>query len=308
VGLLNILEEKDIQIRGFPIRLPLDLQIVFSANPEDYTNRGNIITPLKDRIASQILTHYPTDLDTAMAITDQEAWTERGVPVQIPSWYREIVEQVAFEARGSEFVDQKSGVSARLAIAAYENLVSNLERRWLVTGDEPVVPRLVDLQALVPAVSGKIELVYEGEQQGPDAVARHIIGQAVKTVFHKHFPKTTRETKRKRERPGGAAAGEHGTSEPNDVYDRITGWFSGGNRIEISDVMPAVAYATELRRVAGLEELARRFLPAADPSEVPSGLEFVLEGLYQSSFVAKETVERSTFYSDMLMRMFQGMD
>jgi magnesium chelatase subunit I len=300
--------------------------MVFSANPEDYTNRGNIITPLKDRIASQILTHYPASMEAAQRITDQEAWTDRGLPFRMPAWFREIVEQVAFEARHSEFVDQKSGVSARLSIAAYENLISNLERRWLTTGDPVIWPRIIDLQALVPAVSGKIELVYEGEQQGPDAVARHVVGQAVKTVFHKHFPKTTRETRRKRpsgpgssgSRPGGAgsltsgagsAGGEAaaGRPAPSDDYDRITNWFSGGNRIEISESMPAALYAAELHRVSGLEELARRFLPVEDPDELPAVMELVLEGLYQSSFVAKETVERSTFYSDMLMRMFQGL-
>jgi magnesium chelatase subunit I len=275
--------------------------MVFSANPEDYTNRGNIITPLKDRIASQILTHYPESIEVARRITDQEAWTDRGLEVRMPEWYRDLVEQVAFEARASEFVDQKSGVSARLAIAAYENLLSNLERRALATGDRPVMPRIADLQAILPAVSGKIELVYEGEQQGPDAVARHVIGQAVKTTFHRYFPKTTREPKRRR--PGAELAAE----ERTDVYHRITSWFSGGKRVEISDAMPQAAYAAALRQVDGLEDVARRYLRCDDPEEVPLAMELVLEGLYQSSFVAKETVERSTFYSDMLMRMMQGM-
>jgi magnesium chelatase subunit I len=165
-----------------------------------------------------------------------------------------------------------------------------------------VYPRIVDLQALVPAVSGKIELVYEGEQQGPDAVARHIIGQAVKTVFHRHFPRTTREPRRRRgETAGGPEAA------PSTAYDRITSWFSGGNRIELSDLMPQAQYAAQLQRVQGLEEVARRHLDPEDRGARPLVMEFVLEGLYQSSFVAKETVERSTFYSDMLMRMFQGM-
>jgi magnesium chelatase subunit I len=295
------MEEKDFQIRGIPVRLPIDVLMVFSANPEDYTNRGSIITPLKDRIASQVLTHYPESVEVARRITDQEAWTDRGLDVRMPAWFRDLVEQVAFEARASEFVDQKSGVSARLAIAAYENLLSNLERRALETGDGPVYPRIADLQALVPAVSGKIELVYEGEQQGPDAVARHIIGQAVKTVFHRSFPKTTREPKRRR------AGQESGTDAETGVYDGITGWFSGRNRVEISDSMPQAEYAAALRRVDGLEDVARRYLPCDDPDEVPLVMELVLEGLYQSSFVAKETVERATFYSDMLMRMMQGM-
>jgi magnesium chelatase subunit I len=315
VGLLNIMEEGDVQIRGLPVRLPIDVLMVFSANPEDYTNRGNIITPLKDRIASQVLTHYPSDVAVARAITDQESWVDRGVELQIPDWYREIVELVAFEARRSEFVDQKSGVSARLSIAAFENLVSNLERRAYRTGDRPVLPRLVDLQALVPAVSGKIELVYEGEQQGPDAVARHVIGQAVKSVFHTHFPQTAkRNGKRRRDARGersesrSSAVDEATAPESSGVYDAITAWFSNGNRIEISDVMPHAEYAAELARVDGLAEVARRFLPAPDAREAACVMELVLEGLYQNSFVAKETVERSTFYSDMLLRMFQGME
>ena len=303
VGLLDILEEKDFQIRGIPVRLPIDLLMVFAANPEDYTNRGNIITPLKDRIASQILTHYPPTLEVAQRITDQEAWTDRGIAFRMPGWYRDLIEQVAFEARRSEFVDQNSGVSARLAIAAYENLVSNLERRALLTGEEPVRPRIVDLQAIIPAVSGKIELVYEGEQQGPDAVARHVVGQAVKTIFQRHFPKTTRD---KRPRRGGddeaVAATPHAPA-----YDRITAWFSAGNRIELADTMLEADYAATLRRVDGLEEVAQRFLPQDDAAARPAVMELVLEGLYQNSFVAKECVERSTFYSDMLMRMFQGM-
>ena len=302
VGLLNVMEERDFQIRGLPIRLPIDVLMVFSANPEDYTNRGNIITPLKDRIASQILTHYPEDMKVAQLITDQEAWVARDVDFDIPAWYRDLIERVAFVARSSEFVDQASGVSARLSIAAYEALVSNLERRAHRTGDQPVRPRMLDLQALVPAVSGKIELVYEGEQQGPDAVARHIIGQAVKAAFLEVFPKTTRDGKRRRAAEPGAEA------ERSDVYDRITAWFSAGNRVELSDAMPEAEYTAALHAVQGLEEVARRYLPVDDPRHLPVVMEFVLEGLYQSSFVAKETVERSTFYSDMLMRMFQGMD
>jgi magnesium chelatase subunit I len=170
-----------------------------------------------------------------------------------------------------------------------------------VTGEQAVWPRIIDLQALIPAVSGKIELVYEGEQQGPDAVARHVIGQAVKTIFHRHFPQTTRDTKRKR------PAGEGAVAERTDVYDGITSWFSGGNRVEISDVMPQRDYAASLRRVAGLEEVVQQHLEVESDEELVLAMELVLEGLFQSSFVAKETVERSTFYSDMLLRMMQGM-
>jgi magnesium chelatase subunit I len=302
VGLLNIMEEKDFQIRGFPVRLPVDLLMLFSANPEDYTNRGNIITPLKDRIASQVHTHYPENLDEAIQITDQEAWLERGVDFRMPRWFREIVEQIAFEARASEFVDQNSGVSARLGISSYECLLSNLARRALETGEQPVVPRIVDLQSAIPAISGKIELVYEGEQQGADAVARHVIGQAVKTVFQRHFPAVA-----KRRRRGESEEERTSVRERSQVYDGIVSWFSGGKRIEISDRMPAPEYIAQLRGVDGLEEVAREHLPQEDDATLAAVMEFVLEGLYQNSFVAKESVERSTFYSDMLMRMFDGL-
>ena len=173
VGLFNIMQEKDIQIRGFNVRIPLDILIVFTANPEDYTNRGNIITPLKDRIDSQIFTHYPRTIEEAIRITEQEARVERdGKQVEIPHYFREIIEQVAFEARKSEFVDQKSGVSARLTIAAIENLVSNAERRAFSTGDPCIAPRISDLPHVLPGMTGKIELVFEGEQEGPVRVGR----------------------------------------------------------------------------------------------------------------------------------------
>src|SRR6476661_4674576 len=190
VGLLNILEERDLQIRGFPVRIPLDILLVFSANPEDYTNRGNIITPLKDRISSQILTHYPDDVKVAARITAQEAWLDRNdtPSVEIPEFFRELVEQIAFAARASEFVDQSSGVSARMPISAIEILASNLERRGLVHGEKRVSPRLCDLPATLPAITGKVEMVYEGEQQGAEVVAKKLIGTAVKKLFDSRFP------------------------------------------------------------------------------------------------------------------------
>src|SRR5438876_1283947 len=191
VGLLNILEERDLQIRGFPIRIPLDILLVFSANPEDYTNRGNIITPLKDRISSQIMTHYPDDVKTAAKITAQEAWTERtldGVTVLLGEEIKLLIEEIAFVARRSEFVDQTSGVSARMPIATRELLASNLERRALRTGEKVVAPRLVDLFATLPAITGKVEMVFEGEQQGAEIIAKKLIGDAVKTLFESKFP------------------------------------------------------------------------------------------------------------------------
>src|SRR5438270_4813737 len=194
VALLNILEERDLQIRGFPVRIPMDIVLVFSANPEDYTSRGNIITPLKDLIDSQILTHYPQNVQTAMQITQQEAWLDRKVKTttEIPGYVREMVEQIAFVARDSELVDQSSGVSARLTISAMELLQSNLERRAAMTGDTHVFPRLSDLAMVLPAITGKVEMVYEGEQQGAEVVARKLIGTAVNKLFESKFPPVER--------------------------------------------------------------------------------------------------------------------
>ncbi len=193
VGLLNLLEEGDIQVRGYPLRLKLDILIAFSANPEDYTNRGNIITPLKDRIDSQILTHYPRSVSDAMTITEQEARTARDSSARLvmPPYFREMVEEIGFQARQSEFVYQNSGVSARLSISAMENLTSAMEKRALLTGEGVIYPRICDIQATIPAITGKIELVYEGEQEGSTSVARRLIGGAVKKTFEKFFPPAT---------------------------------------------------------------------------------------------------------------------
>ena len=308
VGLLDILEEKDFQIRGIPVRLPIDVLMVFSANPEDYTNRGNIITPLKDRIASQILTHYPPTLEVAQRITDQEAWTERGIAFRMPAWYRDLIEQVAFEARSSEFVDQNSGVSARLAIAAYENLVSNLERRALLTGEEPVRPRIVDLQALVPAVSGKIELVYEGEQQGAMNVARALLGRGIKALFAQRFPDAY---KPRRNRGAAAAAAAAPTSdEPAAAseYRPILEWFAGGNHVEISDDIPQEAYMRRLSGVRGLDKVAVKYLEPQTAEEVAVAMELVLEGLHQNSILSRERTDgATTAYKDMLKSMLSGL-
>ena len=201
------MEEKDIQIRGFPIRMQLDILMVYSANPEDYTNRGNIITPLKDRIDSQIITHYPQDRQAAMRITAQEAWTKRegGIELVMPDWFRELVEEVAFAARASEYVNQASGVSARMSISLMENVLSNMERRAIIQGEKKVYPRIADLHAAVTAITGKVELVYEGEQQGAIIVARKIIGEAVKETFRRWFPDPTPKKKKKKssEEEGG---------------------------------------------------------------------------------------------------------
>jgi magnesium chelatase subunit I len=298
VGLLNILEEKDVQVRGFPVRLPLDMLLVFSANPEDYTNRGNIITPLRDRIASQIMTHYPLNVADGIAITAQESWTEResGVTVMVPDMIREIIEEVAIQARKSEYVDQSSGVSARMTISLLENVVSNAERRGLRTGEKTVWPRLADLHGAIAAISGKVELVYEGEQEGPTNVARHLIGRAVKALFSRSFPDAFKTTRGRGKDPAATEA-----------YKPVVEWFSGGQGVEISDESSARELYDELATVQGLEPLARKHLAVERIEEVGPAMEFVLEGLHQHSILSRQRVDGGgTAYGDMLKSMFSG--
>jgi magnesium chelatase subunit I len=285
VGLFNILEERDLQIRGFPVRIPLDILMCFSANPEDYTNRGSIITPLKDRISSQILTHYPPDAQIAADITRQEAWTEREAEAQvvIPDDIRLLVEEVSLAARESDLVDQSSGVSARVAISAMELLVSNLERRALATGDNPVQPRLCDLQMLLPAITGKVEMVYEGEQQGAEVVARRLLGQAVKKVFDGRFPEVNKEV---------------GSEDDRGPYTRMIRWFSEGNAVTVSDELPFTEYETELYKVPGLRDLAARYGKSRE--ERAFAAEMVLEGLHQHLKLARNDMDSQVSYKEMV--------
>ena len=308
VGLLNILEEKDFQIRGFPVRIPLDVAMVFSANPEDYTNRGNIITPLRDRISSQILTHYPLTREQGMAITSQESWAQRsaGVDVRVPSFVRELIEEVAIQARKSEYVDQNSGVSARLTIALLENVVSNAERRGLVTGEKKVVTRVCDLQAAVSAVSGKVELVLEGEQEGAMNVARALLGKGVKAVFSQRFPDAFKP-RRARGR-GAQPPAEESESQAAAEYRPVLEWFSSGHHLELGDDLPQAEYAKALSSVKGLPELAARYLEPRDADEHAVAMELVLEGLHQSSMLSRERTDTGrTGYKDMLKQMLSGL-
>jgi magnesium chelatase subunit I len=315
VGLFNILEEKDIQIRGFNVRIPLDVMIVFTANPEDYTNRGNIITPLKDRIDSQIMTHYPRTIDDAIAITEQEAWLLRdGKATVIPRYFREIIEQIAFEARRSEYVDQSSGVSARLTIAAMENLISNAERRAILTGDDHIVPRICDLPYVVPGLTGKIELVFEGEQEGPTKVSRALIGKAVRTVFKSYFPDPLQKQRRQRpqedryEQDPERRHRQEQREQRDEHYGTIVGWFEAGNRIDISDDMTVREYLNELQKVDGLCGLATRYMKIDKNNiyELSSAMEFILDGLHQNSRLAKEEIDRQTSYKDLVGTIFSG--
>lgn len=290
VGLLNLLEERDLQIRGFPVRLALDILFAFSANPEDYTNRGSIITPLKDRIASQILTHYPVSAGLAARITAQEAWTERDVEtVVIPDAVRLLVEEIAIAARESDLVDQSSGVSARVGIAAIELLVSNLERRALATGDRPVHPRVCDLQLVAPAITGKIEMVYEGEQQGAEVVAKKLTGQAIAKLFRERFPE-----------PGKERASEEASEErAAGPYAPLLAWFAEGNGVDVSDEMPFAEYEAALGKVPGLYDL-EPVARAETREERAFWAELALEGLHQALKLARQDLDSTVSYKEML--------
>ena len=316
VALLNVLEEEDFQIRGFPVSIPLDIQLVFTANPEDYTNRGNIITPLKDRIDSQIITHYPDRLEHALAITAQEAWTDRDgdYELRVPRYFKELIEEVTFEARKSEFVDQKSGVSARMPIALLENVLSNMERRASRLREPVIYPRLTDLHTALTAMTGKMELVYEGEQEGPVLVARKIIGQAVKRTFRRYpaHPGRALARWRRAAAPGTVCSGQSAPSnrrqdETDSVYQPIVSWFAEGQTVDTSDELATDEYIRRFGQVAGLREMAAERFRIAEPQELGLGMELVLEGLHQHSMLSKRDLESSTSYRDMLKAMFDQM-
>ncbi len=288
VSLFNILQEGDIQIRGFKLRLPLDIQFVFTANPEDYTNRGSIITPLKDRIESQILTHYPKTIEIARQITKQEAEltdTQREA-IEVPDLLEILLEQVAFEARDSEFIDEKSGVSARLTISGYENLVSTVERRMLVNGEASAKARITDFWGVVPAITGKVELVYEGEQEGPYGVAVNLIGKAIKKSFLAHFPNPDKLKK----------------GRESDPYGTIRAWFSGGNEVELLNDCSEKDFRKALDGVAGLRKLVESHLKVSGDDAYPF-MELVLHGLAEFNIVNKDVMESAFSFRDILANM-----
>ncbi|WP_113636517.1 sigma 54-interacting transcriptional regulator [Nubsella zeaxanthinifaciens] len=291
VALFNMLQEKDIQIRGFKLRLPLDIQFVFTANPEDYTNRGSIVTPLKDRIESQILTHYPKTIEISRKITFQEAkLTNEQRLIEADGLVKDLVEQVAFEARKSEYIDQKSGVSARLTISAFENLISNAERRMLVNKEKSTFVRISDFSGIIPAVTGKIELVYEGELEGPAKVAYTLIGKAIKQMFAKYFPDPNRAKKTK-------------TANP---FAQITEWFTDGNTVDIDDNLTFENYKKELKKVPGLEELVKTFHPKLSENQTLLLMEFVLHGLSEFSQLNKNYLNGGFGFSDMFDSLFNA--
>jgi len=257
VGLFNIMQEGDVQIKGYPIRLPLDVALVFSANPEDYTARGKIITPLKDRIGSEIRTHYPATVDEGIAITAQEAWTRRnGHPLHLPKYVQEVIERVAFAAREDKKIDKRSGVSQRLPISAIENVISNAERRAIRNEEKVVVPRISDVYAALPAITGKLELEYEGEMKGADHVGRELIRTAIAKTYDEYFTGANMQ--------------------------QIVQWFDLGGEIQLSDSLPAAEALENLKEIQGLvEKLGQLCVSQKESPELQvSAAEFILEGLH----------------------------
>jgi len=285
VGLLNLLEEKDIQIRGFPLRMDIDVMMLFTANPEDYTNRGRIITPLKDRIASQILTHYPENLQDSIDIFMQEADAERSVEIEVSALAKEVIAEIAVQGRRSEHVDQSSGVSARLTIAAYEIMLSNMERRVLMGVDSKANNRLCDLYALVPSISGKLELVYEGQEAGADVVAGRLISLAIKAVFTRLFPDA---------------------NDDSDSWKPVTDWFNSGLQLELLDSDTEATRKKKLTQVEGLSEIVELHMLDLSEDDRLLAMEVALDGLHHYSMLSKEGLGATMVYGDMFSNMMHS--
>ena len=285
VALFNILQEGDIQIRGFKLRMPLDLQFIFTANPEDYTNRGSIVTPLKDRIGSQILTHYPQDIETAKKITAQEVRLEESQHqrVMVPEIAKDVLEQISFEARKSEYVDVKSGISARMSITAFQNLLSTAERRAILLGEEKTSLRLSDFTGIIPAITGKVELVYEGEQEGADFVAKELMTQAVKTLFLQKFPKIEKLQKQDEETP----------------YDDLLHWFFNQEGVVLTSDLSDKEYQKALMNIEPLPKLVDQYVPNLPEEERFFMMEMVLWGLAAHQKLSKHEFAEGNQFQDL---------
>lgn len=292
VSLFNILQEGDLQIRGFKLRLPLDIQFVFTANPEDYTNRGSIVTPLKDRIDSQILTHYPKSIEVSKQITEQEIRPDINQQslVFIPDLIKELIEEVAMQARKSELVDQKSGVSARLTISALENVYSAAERRCLTQQENTTAARIIDVYAAVAAITGKVELVYEGELEGAQQVAYTLIGKAIRALFEKYFPNPDKQKKSKQ--PG--------------AYTEIIKWFNDGNIIELSGNTNEKEYQSLLTNIPGAAGLVKHYIGKLSGKEEYIWMEFLLNGLAECSQISKTGLPNGQVFKDLMSGMLGG--
>ena len=293
VALFSVLQEKEIQIRGFKLRLAISPQLIFTANPEDYTNRGSIVTPLKDRIGSQILTHYPHNRSIAKAITTQEVKISdlQKECINIPELAREIIEQIGFEARKSEYVDSKSGVSARMRITAMENLISTAERRLLISGDIKTSIRLVDFLGIIPSINGKIELVYEGEQEGAEQISYHLISESIKTLFPDFFPKIEKLEKQDEEGP----------------YDDLLGWFFQDNQLFLEDALTEKKYQKTLKEIAGIESIIKKYQPECKPEDHYFMMEFLLWGLEAFKKLNKYRTTEGFQFKDSLGSYISGL-
>ncbi len=294
VSLFNILQEGDMQIRGFKLRLPLDIEFVFTANPEDYTNRGSIITPLKDRVESQILTHYPTSIEIGKTITAQEARLsqEQSDKVIVPEVLKNILERIAIAARQSEYIDEKSGVSARLTIAAYENLVSTAERRMILNGEKQTTARLTDFWGVIPAITGKVELVYEGEQEGPLGVAVSLIDEAIQHEFDEYFPNPE----------------ENDDEQGNYSYRTLSEWFATGKQVELGNDISQKTYIKSLENVPGLKRLATKSVDKIQEKEIPVYMELILFGLSGYNIIQKEIINKKVTFGDELSDFLGDLD
>lgn len=293
VALFNILQEGDIQIRGFKMRLPLDIQFVFTANPEDYTNRGSIVTPLKDRIDSQIITHYPSTIEIGKKITQQESQPKPGQEgIHIPDLAYDLIEQIAFSARESEFVDAKSGVSARLTISALDNLRSTAERRMLLAGEAATTVRVGDLWGVIPAITGKVELVYEGEQEGALIVAQNLIAEVIKQQFTDIFPNPEKAKKQKK---------------AVNPYQEIMDWFESGNMIDLSAKTPAAEYQQLLDGVPGLTGLVAKVVEdTADTDALYFCKEFALFGMAAYQLISRTAIPEGMRLADIMAGLYDS--
>ncbi|MEJ6505807.1 MAG: magnesium chelatase [Crocinitomicaceae bacterium] len=289
VSLFNILQEGDVQIRGFKIRLPLDVNFVFTANPEDYTNRGSIVTPLKDRIGSQIITHYPNSIELAKQITNQEVKTNaKSEAIYVPELAKTLIEQIGFEARDNELVDPKSGISARMSITMYENLISGATYRMLVTQQEKTAVRMSDFLAVIPAITGKVELVYEGEQEGAENVALLLLGNAIKSLFNDNF----REIK-KLSKPG-----------TSDEFDAVVSWFMENSSFSLSGDLSNMAYAEILNAVQPLEDIVDMYQAHANAQDKLFLKEFLLWGLVEYNKLDKQEAKGGFQFEDRVLGSF----
>ena len=290
VSLFSILQEKEIQIRGFKLRLPINVQFLFTANPEDYTNRGSIVTPLKDRIGSQIMTHYPKTIDIAKIITHQESSVRDSKDIYVPEIAKDIIEQISFEARESVYVDSKSGVSARLSISAFENLISSAKRRMLINGESNTTIRMTDFNAVISAINGNIELVYEGEQEGATEISRLLILESVRTFFVNYFPKIKKLNK----------------SEELDPYSEVLDWFKN-KELFIDENLDNKSYNDTFKTIKVLKKFVKNHIPKIDAKDENFMCEFLLWGLSSYKKVSITRTSRGLSFSDSFSDYINGL-